>query len=264
MSTYLWQNFLRDRSVQQRISNQARLLYEQYWCDCVIEIGPGKWAITKHLVKRADRVVAIEKDTTLDSSLSWLPIQVIFSDVLDVDISDFIQQYDIIPEKTIIIGNLPYYITSPILRKFFGEWEQPFPTWLFMMQKEVGEKIATNASKKSFLWRLLNYGNIVSYKKTVPAKAFNPPPNVQSCMIQIEKKDVPEQCDFQKMFTLLDHISWYKRKTLNKIWKMIHKDVSTAQTYTLPSDIGWKRIEQLDRDDMNKLINLYLVVQTDE
>ena len=87
-----------------------------------------------------------------------------------------------------IVGNLPYYITSPIFRVFFGYGEQHFAGGVFMIQKEVADKISEDAGKKSFLRWLLNYAHKVSYLKTVPAKAFKPAPKVTSAIVGLAGK----------------------------------------------------------------------------
>ena len=81
------------------------------------------------------------------------------------------------------MGNLPYYITSPIIRKFFADGVSTIPCGVIMIQKEVGDKIKTDAHKKSYLWRLLNYAYQVEYTQTVPPSAFSPAPKVHSCVL---------------------------------------------------------------------------------
>lgn len=83
-----------------------------------------------------------------------------------------------------------------------------------MVQKEVADKIRTDADKKSFLWRLLNYQYDVKYLKTVPAKAFSPAPKVQSAIFSLIEKPIKPQFSYEKMIYILDKISKYKRKTL--------------------------------------------------
>lgn len=83
-----------------------------------------------------------------------------------------------------------------------------------MVQKEVADKIRTDADKKSFLWRLLNYQYDVKYLKTVPAKAFSPAPKVQSAIFSLIEKSIKPQFPYEKMIYILDKISKYKRKTL--------------------------------------------------
>jgi 16S rRNA A1518/A1519 N6-dimethyltransferase RsmA/KsgA/DIM1 with predicted DNA glycosylase/AP lyase activity len=89
-----------------------------------------------------------------------------------------------------------------------------------MVQKEVADKIRTDAEKKSFLWRLLNYQYTVKYLKTVPAKAFSPAPKVQSAIFSLIAKAQTSEFAYDDMVWLLDQISRYKRKTLGKSWKM--------------------------------------------
>lgn len=87
-----------------------------------------------------------------------------------------------------------------------------------MVQKEVADKIKHDAPKKSYLWRLLNYQYEVTYLKTVPAKAFTPPPKVQSAVFSLVSRELmglpPVSFSYEKMIDLLNKISLYKRKTL--------------------------------------------------
>ena len=86
------------------------------------------------------------------------------SDVLEVNVQELVAQKQVSPQKTLVVGNLPYYITSPILRKFFThpdtdipDMTQQFAGGIFMVQDEVGQKVRSDATKKSFLRWLLNY-----------------------------------------------------------------------------------------------------------
>lgn len=106
------------------------------------------------------------------------------------------KQHSIDPSKVCIVGNLPYYITSPIIRKFFADGNPQVPCGVIMIQKEVGDKIKTDAGKKSYLRRLLNYAYQVSYTITVPPAAFSPAPKVHSCVLAITRKDKPRDIDF--------------------------------------------------------------------
>lgn len=92
-----------------------------------------------------------------------------------------------------------------------------------MVQKEVADKIRTDAEKKSYLWRLLNYQYEVKYLKTVPAKAFSPAPKVQSAIFSLIAKPSVPTFSYEDMRFILDKISMYKRKTLGKSWKMAGK-----------------------------------------
>lgn len=133
------------------------------------------------------------------------------------------------------MGNLPYYITSPIFRKFFVD---PLIAnggvgggagGVFLIQHEVAEKIATQATKKSYLWWLLNVYYNVEYCFLVPARCFTPPPNVESAVVKLIKKDTHELTheQFQRMIQFLDIVSPYKRKTLGKIMKIEQQAFAT-------------------------------------
>ena len=112
-------------------------------------------------------------------------INYIEGDILDVDVEKFLKENNIDSKKTLVVGNLPYYITSPILRKFFGNGMQNFAGGFFMVQDEVAQKLDIHAKKKSYLWWLLNCLYTVTYAKTVPAKCFKPAPKVKSALIQL-------------------------------------------------------------------------------
>jgi 16S rRNA A1518/A1519 N6-dimethyltransferase RsmA/KsgA/DIM1 with predicted DNA glycosylase/AP lyase activity len=170
--------------------------------------------------------------------------------------------------RLFIVGNLPYYITSPILRKFFTSPapSQPQHTetkqrtspyliegGLFMVQAEVGEKIKRDADKKSYLYRLLNFAYHVEYLKTVPAKAFNPPPKVKSCLISLVKKSELPNISFEKLVSFLDTFCPYSRKTLGKIAKMTQKHC-TSSAFIIPEHIAKKRLEELSRKELEIIL----------
>jgi 16S rRNA (adenine1518-N6/adenine1519-N6)-dimethyltransferase len=111
----------------------------------------------------------------------------------------------------------------------------------------VAEKIKTDADKKSFLWWLLNYNYEVKYLKTVPPKAFNPPPKVDSAYVLFKKKENQEIIDFTFLINFLNYFSPYKRKTLNKIQKMLQKK---GIIYDIPVNLQKNRLEELSRIDI--------------
>ncbi len=168
--------------------------------------------------------------------------------------------YTILPSKTLVVGNLPYYITSPILRKFFVDNVTEF--WLgseysggvFLVQKEVAEKIITAAKKKSYLRRLLNYNYQIDYCFTVASTFFTPPPKVDSAVIKIEHMWAKLPLEkFQRLLRLLDIISPYKRKTLGKIRKM-ENDRLFEFNKELPAELNGKRLEEISRDEMKVML----------
>lgn len=271
MWTYLGQNFLTDSKVRSYIADKVWDLYKKLDCNSLIEIWPGKWAITKLINQISDNFIVIEKDENLVYNLeskvnNWeLTIKnIIWWDVLDVDIVNVLKWKKLKSEKTLVIGNLPYYITSPILRKFFADGDQSFPWWIFMLQNEVWEKIRFDAKKKSYLWRLLNYWYDVIYLKMVPAKAFSPAPKVKSCLVKLEIKNSKCEVEWNNLLSFLDLYSGFSRKTLWAIEKILIKHWSKSDSgwkktrpeshIKIPAELEKKRLEELNRDDLEKFI----------
>ena len=246
MSTYLWQNFLTDSTIRHRIANKAQDFYNRNNCETLIEIWPGKWSITKLILNISPDFVLFEKDETLKEILeevvaqkeSW-KAKIIWWDVLDWDL----EQFEWKKNQTFVVWNLPYYITSPILRKFFWSGKGEFAGGLFMVQDEVWQKLRFDAGKKSYLYWILNYAYEVQYLKTVPAKAFSPAPKVKSCLIWLIKKERLPNIQFDELIRFLDFFSPYSRKTLSKISKMISKKWGS---FVIPENLSNKRLEELN------------------
>ncbi len=150
--------------------------------------------------------------------------------------------------------------------QFFGGEAPQFDVGIFMVQKEVADKVKYDAEKKSFLWRMLNYHYDVHYLKTVPAKAFSPAPKVQSAIISLIRKKKTPGCHYSQVRVLLERISMYKRKTLGKSWKMAQKDrllrpkdapkdllMLADHSYVLPEKLAGKRIEEVSWDEMDQI-----------
>lgn len=250
MSTYLWQNFLHDSKVQQYIAEKIAQLCEKNLANCIVEIGPGKGAITKRIKDIAPHFLVIEKDTTMQETLEKHidAEQIIFADVLETKPEEVLANKWVSAWQTVVVGNLPYYITSPILRKFFGYGKQDWAAGFFMMQKEVGDKIHSDAGKKSYLWRLLNHSYDVRYAKTVPAKAFRPAPRVQSCLIALTRKEHPRPMAMDVLLEFLEVFAPFSRKTMGKIAKM------TKTHFVVPEDIASKRLEDCGVADVTRIV----------
>lgn len=244
MSTYLWQNFLTDTRYQKKIV----WLLSRFEYDFLCEIWPWKWAITRHLLELNKDFVAIEKDETLYEWLEKKWVTLIKQDALTV--TD--EQISSDTSRTMIIGNLPYYITSPLLRHFF-QWPARRVWWVCMIQKEVADKIRHDAEKKSFLWWLLNYGYTVHYAITVPPKAFTPAPKVTSAVVTLNPRTEYPAISVDSLLIILDLLSIAKRKTLGKIAKIYNKKWIWL---TMPDTLQSLRLEQLWWDEMEEIIDV--------
>ncbi len=184
----LGQHFLIDEGVLHLITSAAELSP----ADIVIEVGPGLGVLTRELARRAGRVIAIELDRQLAQNLretlaSAGNVAIINEDVLDVDISALLrEQAGLKPvDHYKVVANLPYYITSPVLRHFLEASSRP-EIMVVMVQKEVAKAIVAEPGQRSVLSISVQfYGKprIVSY---VPNKSFYPAPEVDSAILRID------------------------------------------------------------------------------
>ncbi len=257
MGTYLGQNFLTDNKIRHYLGDKIKEIYEKSWGKALIEIGPGKWSLTKLIHDISPDFFVIERDDHLVKegklSVEWLEeVRVIHADVLDVDISEELKKREQTPQKTLVVGNLPYYITSPILRKFFGEGQQDYVGGVFMVQKEVADKLCSDAQKKSYLWWIINFAYDVIYLKTVPAKAFSPAPKVTSALIELRRKHEKPNINFEKLLDFLEGFAPYSRKTLGAIATMLRKKQNKDRT--IPEWLKGKRLEELEWWDIWEIL----------
>lgn len=253
MWTYLGQNFLIDSKIRSYIADKILALYHELWCESLIEIWPGKGSITKLIYHISSHFFVIEKDKLLMETLKNSDIEIgkfIEWDVLEVDLEAILKENKLSPKKTLIVGNLPYYITSPILRKFFST--QEFAWGIFMVQDEVGQKLRSDAKKKSYLRWLLNYACTVTYLKWVPAKCFKPAPKVKSCLIQLTSNSAQPIIERDIFIEFLELFAPFSRKTLGAIQKMIQK--KSEISFEIPLVLSSKRLEELTWNDLTAIL----------
>ena len=181
--TKLGQHFLHDQRYRNRILEELPLQAG----DVVIEIGPGRGAMTALLAKRARRVIAIEIDRALALGLQEdfqqePGVEIIAADVLQVDFAALCRQEGI--AQAFVFGNLPYYITSPILHHLFAQRDSIRAMGL-LMQREVAERLTAAPGSRDYGY-LTIATQIYSQPQialAVPPGAFSPAPKVQSALV---------------------------------------------------------------------------------
>lgn len=242
MSHFLWQCFLVN---QESIDSINNIVEKNYTDQQLVEIGPWPWVMTVFLRTLSDNLKLYELDRSFEKKLTKIvwEDQIIWWDVLQTRSKP--------TEKRLVYGSLPYYITSPIMR-LVCDWV--FVTWIFVIQHEVWEKLATYAKKKSYLRWLLNYYYDVSYALKIPRHHFNPAPKVDSCCVTLIPRDHPvgDKELFNQLIRFLDTINWFKRKTLWAIAKMISNQ--KMLDFLILHEIWWKRLEELDWTEMIELV----------
>ena len=176
----LGQHFLTDRRILDRIAGALQLTGNE----TVIEVGPGRGALTDRLVERCGRLLAIELDRDLVPFLreryaSAGHVMILEADVLDVDLAA------VAAGPYVLVGNVPYYITTPIL---FHALTAPRPDRaVYLVQREVAERVAAKPGSKDYGALTVNVQTVAHAELvfTVPAAAFDPPPKVESAVLRI-------------------------------------------------------------------------------
>ncbi len=249
----LGQNFLQDPNILEKIVRIAEVSKE----DTVLEIGAGLGSLTRHLAASAKEVIAVEIDKNIipalnDSLSGYTNTTVIKDDMLEVIPSEIINT----PEY-LVVANIPYYITSAILRHLLEN--EPRPSRMVLtIQKEVAKRICTPEGKKMSLLALSIqvYGNPEIAGK-IPAGAFYPPPKVDSAIIRINLYKEPRipSSSLDNFFQLAKAGFSQKRKTLRNALAGGLR-ISTAETEALlrSAEIDpRRRAETLNLDEWGNL-----------
>lgn len=222
----LGQHFLTDQSVAARIVEALGDISQS----TILEIGPGRGALTSLLARRARRLIAVELDRVLAAQLRmkfalYPNVEIIEADILAVDFDGLFAPkpgstrpgLEIAPERVRVAANLPYYISSELLLRLF-EYRKYFNEFVLMVQKEVGERLAAKpgGSDYGMLSATAQLYARVETLFTVPASAFSPPPKVQSVVVRLavapkfEELQVPEAAFIE----FLKQSFQLKRKTI--------------------------------------------------
>jgi 16S rRNA (adenine1518-N6/adenine1519-N6)-dimethyltransferase len=214
----LGQNFLVDARVLERILAAAEIQLQ----DTVLEIGAGLGILTQALAKHAQRVVAVEVDqrlvTILHEQLGTLPnTEIVQGDILELDIPTLLQDKrtgSVPPYK--VVANIPYYITSALLRRLLEARCRPLLIVL-MVQKEVAQRIVAQPSQMSLLAVSVQFYGKPCIVTHVPACAFYPVPKVDSAIVRIEPHErlpLPDE-DIAPFFDLVRAGFAQRRKQLH-------------------------------------------------
>lgn len=202
------QNFLIDKSILNIIKNSITPNEK----DLLIEIGPGKGYLTKKLVEHNTNFLGIEIDLDMEKYLNIFENEktsFLYEDVLNTNFEKLTNNFNDI----YVVGNLPYYITTPIISKLIESYNL-FKEIVIMVQKEVGERFLAKPGSKEYGYYTVFLNNYYNLEKitNVGKKAFKPVPNVDSMVIKlIQKEPLVKDKNFDKF---LKESFQFKRKTL--------------------------------------------------
>ncbi len=213
-----------------------------------IEIGPGRGAPTRHLLPRTDELHAIELDTSLANHLrakyaAEPKLHIHIADVLATDLSQW--------GPAVVAGNLPYYITSPIIEKFLNG---TFPVGVFLVQWEVSERLRARPGTRDYGYLSVAVQLICEVELIckVPPSAFSPPPKVDSGAVRLRRRsEIPS--NLPELLKFVSRCFTQKRKTLRNNLRPFYGEKVDA----LPE--AGLRAEQLTID---QFISLHARLQT--
>lgn len=245
----LGQNFLRDPSLIEKIIDALSL----DTTDTVIEIGPGRGALTRRLLERAGKVIVIEFDRDMIAVLlERFPdahkLQIVTGDVLDIDLAEVAEG-----SSCRLLGNLPYNISTPILQRVI-KYRSAFNSSVLMFQREVADRITAppGGRDRGFLSVLVEDAFETERLFDVPPTAFEPEPKVWSTVIRLRPKQTPIATD--EMFYRVVSASFaHRRKTLLNNLKNLSPNA--ADSLRAAGIDGTRRAETLTLDEWKQLTN---------
>ncbi len=235
----LGQNFLHSDGALTKIIKAGKLKKE----DIVLEIGPGRGALTKKLLETGVTVLAVEKDNVLVPYLQELfkkqikkqQLRIIHADILDFDP----KKYNLKNNSYKLIANIPYYITGAIFRKFLGNRVMP-SCMVLLVQEEVARRITNDTEKESILSLSIKAYGTPRYVGKVSRGSFFPSPHVDSAILCIDNitknnfvKQGPALRDYEEYFFMVVHAGFaHKRKVLIKNLELIADKENISRTFT--------------------------------
>lgn len=212
---FLGQNFLIDEKVLDKIIETADIKES----DNAIEIGPGMGVLTQALLSKGANVVAIEKDKDLipvleENLREFKNYKVFNEDFLALDFDELVADFGGKPYK--IVSNIPYYITSPVLRKILTAEIKPEKI-VFLVQREVAERIAAKPGQMSVISVFVQFFGVPSVAGIVKPDSFWPAPKVESAILKIilDKKFALEGDELKSFWRLVKIGFSSRRKTLS-------------------------------------------------
>ena len=248
----LGQNFLQDHAALEQIARAAEIKAD----DFVLEIGPGLGSLTRYLAVSAREVIAVELDGEMLPPLETIlapykNVRVAQGDILKTRISEFIHTPDYL-----VVANIPYYITSAVIRHLLESEIKPRRVVL-TIQQEVAERICAAAGDLSLLALSVQVYGKPSLVAKIPAGAFYPAPKVDSAILRIDiyqEPLVPPEI-LKTFFKLIKAGFSQKRKTLrNALASRLHIPAKEAEALLTSAGVDFmRRAETLSIDEWKSL-----------
>lgn len=221
----LGQNFLRDRTIIERIVSAAGVQR----ADRIFEIGPGTGALTQALSGTGASVLAIEIDSRLVERLNEIFVQsesvsILEGNILDMNLEELLIHAGYEYQSYKVVANIPYYITAPIIRTLLSLRSQA-SLIILMVQNEVAERIVAKPGNMSILSVMVQYYAEAEKCFFVPRTAFDPVPAVDSAVVKLTPKRRFQASEDRHVFRVVRAGFSARRKTLaNNLTNAFHLD----------------------------------------
>lgn len=225
----LGQNFLVDANAQKRIVDALGAGPD----DEVLEIGPGPGALTRHLAGTVRRLVLVELDDDLAAALEDEfggrdDVRVVHASILDTSLDEILDE----PADALVVGNIPYNITTPILFHLLERRPRPREI-LLMVQREVADRIVAEPGNKTYGALSVGVRAVADVERVTHVKrgSFRPAPNVDSTVIRVTPHDPPRLTSAEE-----DDLRVLTRETFGRRRKQLGTSLRNAPEYALDAD----------------------------
>jgi 16S rRNA (adenine1518-N6/adenine1519-N6)-dimethyltransferase len=226
--------------------------------DVIVEIGPGKGALTAALAAKAGRVIAVEKDERLIPALrEEMPanVEIVPGDFLRTDLRGILEKAGVPAVR--LVGNIPYSISSPLLFRVLDE-RLLLSDCVFLLQKEVAERVTAEPGTRSYapLGILLQNEFEARIAFTVAPGSFSPPPKVQSALLTLRRRPVPlHPGAAEEPYRAFLRAAFAERRKM--LWKNLARRATPAALEAAYADLGLARKVRAEELSADSLFALY-------
>lgn len=252
------QNFLLDENIISNIIDKAEVDENTG----VIEIGPGLGALTKVIIQKAKKLLVYEVDTELIQYLNeffseYENFYLKNEDILKADINQDIKEYLSDVDKIVVISNLPYHITTPIIMRFLEEVDGVH-SLILMMQLEVAKRITSKPNTKDYnaLSIIVQHQTDAKYLFKVPKTVFYPRPNVDSAVIRLDIKDI-KNSEYQDFYRFVHNCFIQRRKTLVNNLSSAYSEISKDTFVEIIQELDIDPLARAESLELNDFLSIY-------
>lgn len=254
----LSQNFLIDGNITRKIVACAEISSR----DLVLEIGPGPGCLSEEILHTGAQLLAVEKDPIMAEALQRLKklnekLTIFCDDILTFPLEQTLIEKLKPGQKAIILGNLPYHLTTPILAKL-AHLHQYVSKIIVMVQQEVARRFTANpgSNEYSSFTVFLNYHSVPHYEFLVRRTCFYPVPKVDSAVVRLNLHSPPTVSNENSFFEMTRSAFGKRRKMLRSSLKELYPSEKVSEALIKIGRDGQSRPEELSLDEFIQLFKI--------